>query len=81
MLPGIINHLGSDGLAHLKRLAASVRPSIGGVDDDADIPELVENFDSILNSEDDKIDEVNVDEAIDAKSQSTIEIDAVNAVD
>merc|ERR1711915_47189 len=43
MLPGILNHLGTEGFNQLKRLASSV--SAGGAgpadDDDDDVPELV----------------------------------------
>lgn len=60
MLPGIINHLGPEGVNHLKKLAlannmaASSRGSLGVIGEDDDIPDLVQNFDS----------EVNIDEAV-----------------
>lgn len=61
-MPGIINHLGPEGVNHLKKIAlannmaASSRGSstLGAIGEDDDIPDLVQNFDS----------EVNIDEAI-----------------
>jgi len=53
MLPGILNHLGSEGFNQLKRIAstvnaisssANVTPGIDEEDDD--VPELVEDFES-----------------------------------
>jgi len=55
MLPGILNHLGSEGFNQLKRLASSVNAtnaSSGGVDeDDDDVPELVEDFEAASKNE------------------------------
>ncbi|XP_067928495.1 transcription factor BTF3 homolog 4-like [Watersipora subatra] len=53
MLPGILNQLGAENLASLKKLASTVAgftnsENKGGVDidnDDDDVPDLVENFD------------------------------------
>ena len=58
LVPGILNQLGPDSLASLRKLAESYqaiqqnqkRPSAGD-DDDDDVPDLVENFDA-LNTED-----------------------------
>ena len=52
LLPGIISQLGTDNLAHLKKLAQEIGTSsgaaaaAGGDDDDDDVPELVENFEA-----------------------------------
>lgn len=55
LVPGILNQLGPDSLASLRKLAESYqaiqqgqqRPAAGGnaEDDDDDVPDLVENFD------------------------------------
>lgn len=55
MLPGILNQLGAESLANLKKLATSVssgvpvdsdKPATADIDDDDDdVPDLVENFD------------------------------------
>jgi len=56
LLPGILNQLGSESLANLKKLATSVTSGVGLGDttgpttadideDDDDVPDLVENFD------------------------------------
>ena len=54
LVPGILNQLGPDSLASLRKLAESYqaiqqgqqRPSGGTIeDDDDDVPDLVENFD------------------------------------
>lgn len=54
LVPGILNQLGPDSLASLRKLAESYqaiqqgqqRPSTGTVEeDDDDVPDLVENFD------------------------------------
>lgn len=57
LVPGILNQLGPDSLASLRKLAESYqaiqqnqkRPSAGDDDDDDDddVPDLVENFDGI----------------------------------
>lgn len=45
LLPGIINELGSENLANLKEIAGNLSGAEGGVvDDDDDVPDLVENF-------------------------------------
>ena len=59
LVPGILNQLGPDSLASLRKLAESYqaiqqnqkRPS-AGEDDDDDVPDLVENFDTTVNIED-----------------------------
>ena len=59
LVPGILNQLGPDSLASLRKLAESYqaiqqnqkRPS-AGEDDDDDVPDLVENFESGVNLED-----------------------------
>jgi len=68
MLPGILNQLGSDSLAHLKRLATAV-PGAGldaddAADDDDEVPDLVENFDEASKDESatNKISEVDNEE-------------------
>jgi len=55
MLPGILNQLGAESLANLKKLATSVssggsvditKTATGDIDeDDDDVPDLVDNFD------------------------------------
>lgn len=45
MLPGIISHLGAEGVNQLKRLAFANSLS-GQRDGEDDIPDLVKNFDS-----------------------------------
>merc|ERR1712168_1453180 len=63
MLPGILNHLGTEGFNQLKRLASSV--SAGGAgpadDDDDDVPELVEDFETAANITDKKEDQGTVE--------------------
>lgn len=55
MLPGIMTHLGSDGLAQLKRLATATMASKQGLtSEDNDIPELIETFENAMNSGDQK---------------------------
>lgn len=54
LVPGILNQLGPDSLASLRKLAESYqaiqqnqkRPSAGD-DDDDDVPDLVENFEAV----------------------------------
>ena len=56
MLPGILNHLGPEGLTHLKKMAMAnsvaansrVLNTLGEETDD--IPDLVENFESQLSA-------------------------------
>ena len=65
LVPGILNQLGPDSLASLRKLAESYqaiqqnqkRPSAGD-DDDDDVPDLVENFDAATNLEDKPAEEV-----------------------
>lgn len=69
MLPGILSHLGPDGLTHLKRLASAAANSnrmatLG----EEDIPDLVENFEQAMSTEGSKTTEVNVDEAVESRS-------------
>uniref|UniRef100_A0A0B7ALK9 Transcription factor BTF3 n=1 Tax=Arion vulgaris TaxID=1028688 RepID=A0A0B7ALK9_9EUPU len=59
MLPGILNQLGTESLSSLKKLASAVagvpdsnKQTIADVDDDDDVPELVENFDEASKDED-----------------------------
>jgi len=56
LLPGILTQLGSEGLSHLKRLANNVVGSkiLSSVQEEGkeeDIPDLVENFENVANSE------------------------------
>jgi len=55
MLPSILSHLGAEGFNQLKRLASSVNAgnvAAGGIDeDDDDVPELVEDFESASKAE------------------------------
>ena len=49
LLPGIINQLGPDNLANLKKLAETYQaggapPPTATADDDEDVPDLVDNF-------------------------------------
>ena len=53
MLPGILNQLGADSIANLRRFAESFKaagsaglPTGAATAEDDDIPELVENFDA-----------------------------------
>lgn len=64
MLPGILTHLGPEGVQHLKKMAMANQMLSGtrplgtvGEEEDDDIPDLVQNFDS----------EVNIDDAVNAK--------------
>ncbi|KAK6616827.1 Transcription factor BTF3 [Polyplax serrata] len=54
MLPGILNQLGPEGLTQLKRLASSVTGGAtgkGAIEEDDEVPELVENFDEASKQE------------------------------
>jgi len=54
MLPGILNQLGPDSLTHLKRLATAAVPGMSAdaaVEDDDEVPDLVENFDDASKDE------------------------------
>lgn len=64
LVPGILNQLGPDSLASLRKLAESYqaiqqnqhRPQNTGVadDDDDDVPDLVENFDAVEDKPEEK---------------------------
>jgi len=45
LLPGIISHLGQDSIKNLKQIADSMKMHAGAEDDD-EMPELTENFDT-----------------------------------
>ena len=56
LVPGILNQLGPDSLASLRKLAESYQaiqqnqqrpPNAAADDDDDDVPDLVENFDAV----------------------------------
>jgi len=55
LLPGIINQLGPDNLANLKKIAESYQPggppppNAADDDDDEDVPDLVDNFEATAN--------------------------------
>lgn len=54
MLPGILSQLGPEGLTQLKRLASSVAGTGVGktaVEEDDEVPDLVENFDEACKEE------------------------------
>merc|ERR1712048_1422632 len=57
LLPGIINQLGPDNLANLKKIAESYQVSNKGTendesdDSDDDVPDLVENFEDVSNTD------------------------------
>lgn len=59
MLPGILNQLGTESLANLKKLATTVSGGAAGdnkaktddIDEDDEVPELVENFDEASKAE------------------------------
>lgn len=54
MLPGILSQLGPEGLTQLKRLASSVAASNAGksaLEEDDEIPDLVESFDEASKGE------------------------------
>ncbi|ESP05630.1 hypothetical protein LOTGIDRAFT_181421 [Lottia gigantea] len=57
MLPGILNQLGAESLSSLKKLASTVagdtKGTSGDVDDDDDVPDLIENFDEASKGEGD----------------------------
>ena len=62
LVPGILNQLGPDSLASLRKLAESYqaiqqgqqRPGGEEEDDDEDVPDLVENFDVEADAETEK---------------------------
>merc|ERR1712151_562988 len=56
LLPGIINQLGLDNLANLKKIAESYQvskdnPAESDEDSDDDVPDLVENFEDVSNTD------------------------------
>merc|ERR1712032_235394 len=58
LLPGIINQLGPDNLANLKKIAESYQTAKGDNNDeeseedsDDDVPDLVENFEDVSNAQ------------------------------
>eukprot|EP01116_Phalansterium_solitarium_P005999 TRINITY_DN1830_c0_g1_i1.p1 TRINITY_DN1830_c0_g1~~TRINITY_DN1830_c0_g1_i1.p1 ORF type:complete len:148 (+),score=36.80 TRINITY_DN1830_c0_g1_i1:128-571(+) len=51
LLPGIINQLGPDNLANLKKIAESISGNPQGSAADDDVPDLVENFESVSKKE------------------------------
>uniref|UniRef100_A0A0A9ZJA3 Transcription factor BTF3 n=1 Tax=Lygus hesperus TaxID=30085 RepID=A0A0A9ZJA3_LYGHE len=55
MLPGILSQLGPEGLNQLKRLATSVAGGAGAgkaaIEEDDEVPDLVENFDEASKEE------------------------------
>lgn len=71
LVPGILNQLGPDSLASLRKLAESYQaiqqtqqrpPNAPADDDDDDVPDLVENFDAVEEKEEgekETLDEVN----------------------
>ena len=59
-MPGILNQLGPDSLASLRKLAESYQaiqqtqqrpPNASADEDDDDVPDLVENFDAVEEKE------------------------------
>merc|ERR1711915_1092568 len=78
MLPSILSHLGAEGFNQLKRLASSVNAgnvAAGGIDeDDDDVPELVEDFESASKAEKEaqKTTEPNHEPVIDGKEEDDV---------
>lgn len=69
MLPGILTHLGPEGVHQLKKIAmANALGAHRGGDDE--IPDLVQNFESQLSG----LSEVNVDDAAQASNSGPTEI-------
>lgn len=63
LVPGILNQLGPDSLASLRKLAESYQSvqgqqQVGTGDDDDDVPDLVENFD-VEEPKESKLEELN----------------------
>ena len=78
MLPGILTHLGSDGLSHLKRLASVAAESnrmASAAAADEDIPDLIDNFEQAMSAEDSTTAEVNIDEAIKSRNAPSETVD------
>jgi len=68
LVPGILNQLGPDSLASLRKLAESYQAiqqnqkrTSTGEDDDDDVPDLVENFDTAINIEEKPAEEAKED--------------------
>ena len=67
LVPGILNQLGPDSLASLRKLAESYQAiqqnqkgPAAADDDDDDVPDLVENFDAVEEKTEEKnLDDVN----------------------
>ena len=67
LVPGILNQLGPDSLASLRKLAESYqaiqqgqqRAGAAAEDDDDDVPDLVENFDVEEQKKDNTLEELN----------------------
>ncbi|EIN08390.1 NAC-domain-containing protein [Punctularia strigosozonata HHB-11173 SS5] len=65
LVPGILNQLGPDSLASLRKLAESYqaiqqsqqRPQAADEEDDDDVPDLVENFDAVEEKKEEKEEE------------------------
>lgn len=63
MLPGILNHLGPEGVNHLKKIVMANTMAANRAGED-DIPDLVQNFESQLSAGTSRDDEVDIDEAV-----------------
>lgn len=78
-MPGILTQLGSEGLSHLKRLANNVVGSkiLSSVQEEGkeedDIPNLVENFENVANSDTPAAQEKKAEEIAALIASSTIE--------
>ncbi len=68
LVPGILNQLGPDSLASLRKLAESYQAiqqgqqragAAAAEDDDDDVPDLVENFDVEAQQKDNTLEELN----------------------
>ncbi|BFZ64212.1 Nascent polypeptide-associated complex subunit beta [Saitoella coloradoensis] len=62
LVPGILNQLGPDSLASLRKLAESYQQmnaaaAAAGAEGEDDVPDLVENFDEQVKVEDETVDE------------------------
>jgi hypothetical protein len=82
-LPGILTQLGSEGLSHLKRLAnnvvgSKILSSVQEGKEEDDIPELVENFENVANSDSPAAQEKKAEEIAAMIASSTLE-EAVKA--
>lgn len=68
MLPGILTHLGPEGVHQLKKIAMA--NALGAHRGGDEIPDLVQNFESQLSG----LSEVNIDDAAQASSSVPTEI-------